>query len=107
MSVAIPIQSISLCEGSQVVIHSLTWQDFESILEELGEDRHTRAAYYNGTLEIMSPLSKHERPHRIAGYIVSAILDSQGETGKTLAQQPLKSLAVLGWSLTPAFMSIT
>ncbi|MGY4592041.1 Uma2 family endonuclease [Thermostichus sp. MS-CIW-40] len=67
MSVAIPIQSISLYGGSQVVIHSLTWQDFESILEELGEDRHTRIAYYNGTLEIMSPLSKHERPHRIAG----------------------------------------
>jgi Uma2 family endonuclease len=90
MSVAVPIQSISLYEGSQVVIHSLTWQDFESILEELGEDRHTRIAYYNGTLEIMSPLSKHGRPHRIAGYIVSAILDAQGRDWEDFGSTTLK-----------------
>jgi Uma2 family endonuclease len=96
MSVAIPIQSISLCEGSQVVIHSLTWQDFESILEELGEDRHTRAAYYNGTLEIMSPLSKHERPHRIAGHIVSAILDSQGRDWEDFGSTTLKKSGSAG-----------
>ena len=90
MSVAIPIQSISLCEGSQVVIHSLTWQDFESILEELGEDRHTRIAYCNGTFEIMSPLSKHERPHRIAGDIVKALLDAQGRDWEDFGSTTLK-----------------
>jgi len=78
MSVVIPIQSIELREGSAVTLHSLSWQDCENILEELGEDRHTRIAYYQGTLEIMSPLSRHERLHRIVGYIVTAILDAQG-----------------------------
>jgi len=78
MSVVIPIQSIELREGSAVTLHYLSWQDCENILEELGEDRHTRIAYYQGTLEIMSPLSRHERLHRIVGYIVTAILDAQG-----------------------------
>jgi Uma2 family endonuclease len=78
MSVVIPIKSIELREGSAVTLHYLSWQDCENILEELGEDRHTRIAYDQGTLEIMSPLSRHERLHRIVGYIVTAILDAQG-----------------------------
>ncbi|AFY74782.1 hypothetical protein Syn7502_02845 [Synechococcus sp. PCC 7502] len=78
MSVTIPIKSIDLRHGSTIAIHSLSWGDCENILNELGEDRHTRIAYYQGTLEIMSPLSRHERPHRIAGDIVKAILDAQG-----------------------------
>ena len=78
MSVTVPIKSIDLRQGSAIALHSLTWQDCENILNELGEDRHTRIAYYQGTLEIMSPLSRHERPHRTAGYIVTAILDAQG-----------------------------
>ncbi len=78
MPVSVPIKSIDLRQGSAIALHSLTWQDCENILEDLGEDRHTRIAYYQGTLEIMSPLSRHERPHRIAGYIVTAILDAQG-----------------------------
>jgi len=78
MSITIPIKSIDLRHGSSIAIHSLSWQDCENVLDELGEDRHTRIAYYQGTLEIMSPLARHERPHRIAGYIITAILDAQG-----------------------------
>ncbi|MFT0727430.1 Uma2 family endonuclease [Synechococcus sp. F70.1] len=90
MGVAIPLQAISLQEGSRVVIHSLTWQDCESILEELGEDRHTRIAYYDGTFEIMSPLSKHERLHRIASDIVKALLDAQGRDWEDFGSTTLK-----------------
>lgn len=78
MPVSVPIKSIDLRQGSAIALHSLTWQDCENILEDLGEDRHTRIAFYQGTLEIMSPLSRHERPHRTVGYIVTTILDAQG-----------------------------
>jgi len=78
MTVSIPLKCIDLREGSSIILHSQTWQDWENILEELSEDRHTRIAYYQGALEIMSPLSRHERPHRLIGYIVTAILDAQG-----------------------------
>jgi Uma2 family endonuclease len=92
VSVTIPIKSIDLRHGSAIAIQSLSWLDCENILDELGEDRQTRIAYHNGTLEIMSPLARHERPHRIAGYIVTTILDAQGrdweDFGSTTFQKP-------------------
>jgi Uma2 family endonuclease len=92
MTVTIPIRAIELNPGSTISIHNLSWQDFEQILTELGEQRNTRMAYYRGTLEIMSPLALHERPHRIIGYIVTAILDAQerdwDDFGSTTFKQP-------------------
>ncbi|CAN1210461.1 Putative restriction endonuclease domain-containing protein [Tumidithrix helvetica PCC 7403] len=79
MSVTIPIRSIDLRQGSAIAIHSLSWNDCEDILNELGEDRSTRIAYHNGTLEIMSPLARHERPHRITGDIVKVLLDMRSQ----------------------------
>ena len=78
MTVSVPIKSIALRQGSAITLHSLTWQDYENILGELGEDRHTRIAYYEGNLEIISPLSRYRRSHRITSNIVTAILDAQG-----------------------------
>lgn len=92
MTVAIPIQAIELTPGSQIVIHNLSWQDFELLLEDLGEKRNTRIAYYQGTLEIMSPLALHERPHRIIAYIITTILEIQGriweDFGSTTFKRP-------------------
>ena len=78
MTVTIPLKSIQLAPGSSVTIDNLTWQDFETILTELGEQRRVRLTYFQGNLEIMSPLAIHERPHRIIADIVKTILDAQG-----------------------------
>lgn len=92
MTVTIPIRAIELTPGSTISIHELSWQDFEQILAELGEQRNTRMTYYRGTLEIMSPLALHERPHRIIAYIVTTILDAQerdwDDFGSTTLKQP-------------------
>jgi Uma2 family endonuclease len=77
MSVTTPIKAIALSAGSRISISNLTWQDFEQLLLDAGEDRNTRMAYYKGTLEIMSPLALHERPHRIIADIVKTILEIQ------------------------------
>jgi Uma2 family endonuclease len=77
MSVTTSIKAIELSAGSQVSIHNLSWQDFEQILTDTGEKRNTRMTYYRGTLEIMSPLALHERPHRIIADIVKTILETQ------------------------------
>jgi Uma2 family endonuclease len=52
MTIAIPIDAIQLAPGNTLSIHNLSWQDFETILTDLGETRSTRIAYYQGTLEI-------------------------------------------------------
>lgn len=96
MTVTIPIKSIDLCQGSVIAIQSLNWNDCENILNELGEDRQTRIAYHNGTLEIMSPLARHERPHCLAGYIVTAILDAQGRDWEDFGSTTFQKQGVAG-----------
>ncbi len=96
MSVTIPIQAIELTPGSHISIHNLSWQDFETILDNLGEKRNTRVAYYQGTLDIMSPLAIHERPHRIIADIVKTILDSQGRDWEDFGSTTFKRPVIAG-----------
>jgi Uma2 family endonuclease len=46
--------------GQTVVLDGVSWDEFEAILEDLGEHRSSRMAYDRGTLEIMTPLPEHE-----------------------------------------------
>jgi Uma2 family endonuclease len=75
MSVTIPLQSIALTPSSCISIDSLSGQDYENFLAERGKSR-SRVTYYPGTLEIVSPLPLHERPHRIIAVIVTKIFKS-------------------------------
>jgi Uma2 family endonuclease len=96
MTITVPIHAIELAPGSMMSIHNLSWQDFESILLELGEKRNTRVAYYRGTLEIMSPLAIHERPHRIIADILKTILDAQNRNWEDFGSTTLKRPQVAG-----------
>ncbi|GET41721.1 Uma2 family endonuclease [Microseira wollei] len=96
MAVVIPLKAIALSPGSHLVINDVTWEQYEALLEELGEERRIpRINYCNGSLELMSPLPAHERPHRIIAYIVTAILDAQGrdweDFGATTFKKPTQA----------------
>lgn len=69
-----PVSQIRLAPGSFVAIPNLSWQEFEWILQELGENRSARVAYSRGTLEIMIPLPEHERPKELIADIVKTLL---------------------------------
>lgn len=95
--IAIPISSINLSPGSHILIEKVSWEQYESLLEELGEDRHIpRINYSNGILELMSPLPAHERPHRIISYIVTAILDAQERDWEDFGSTTFKKLKQAG-----------
>jgi len=47
-------------QADRVLLHNQTWQQFENLLEDLGDRRSARIAYDEGTLEIMTPLPEHE-----------------------------------------------
>jgi Uma2 family endonuclease len=96
MSVTVPIKTIELTPGSHITIPNLSWEDFEQILIELGEKRSSRVTYYRGTLEIMSPLALHERPHRIIAYILTTILDIQGRNWEDFGSTTLKRPEIAG-----------
>lgn len=54
-------------------LRNATWQEFESILEELGEQRTARVAYSGGNLEILVPLPEHERTKIVSADLVKTI----------------------------------
>ena len=54
------VTRITVPPGQTVVLENISWLEFESILEDLGESRGSRIAYNNGRLEIMTPLPEHE-----------------------------------------------
>ena len=95
--VTIPIRTMNLSPGSHLLIEEVSWEQYESLLQELGEERCTpRINYSNGILEFMSPLPAHERPHRIIGYIVTAILDAQERDWEDFGSTTFKKLKQAG-----------
>ena len=97
MTVTTPIKTIALSPGSHLLIPNVTWEQYEDLLAELGEERRIpRINYCNGTLELMSPLPAHERPHRIIGYIVTAILDAQRREWEDFGSTTFKKLKQAG-----------
>lgn len=54
------VNRITVPPGQTVILESVSWDEFEAILEDLGENRGSRIAYDRGILEIMTPLPEHE-----------------------------------------------
>jgi hypothetical protein len=53
MTTLLRISQIETLAGQSTVLHEIDWQQFESILQDLGEKRRSRIAYLNGVLEIV------------------------------------------------------
>jgi len=75
MTLTVSLPRIQIAPGSHLSIADVSWQEFTSLLEELGEKRHSRLAYHQGLLEIISPLALQEKPNRILAYIVVTLLE--------------------------------
>jgi Uma2 family endonuclease len=61
--------------GQRVLLRNVSWDEFETILEELGEKRAARVAYNRGMLEIMTPLPEHERSKVFITNFVEILLE--------------------------------
>jgi Uma2 family endonuclease len=59
----------------RVVLNNISWETFERLLTEAGNNRNTRFHYLDGMLEIMSPLSRHEGSNRFIESLISAIAE--------------------------------
>ncbi len=69
------VKRIIVPPGQTVVLENISWQEFEAILEDLGESRGSRIAYDNGKLEIMTPLPKHEANKEYISDFVKVLLE--------------------------------
>jgi Uma2 family endonuclease len=59
----------------RVILSNISWQTFEQLLKELGDNRATRLAYNEGLLEIMTPLGPHENNNRFIESLIGVIAD--------------------------------
>ncbi|MBC7971115.1 MAG: Uma2 family endonuclease [Verrucomicrobia bacterium] len=59
----------------RVILQNISWQCFEYLLQELGENRAARLAYDRGVLEIMSPFMPHEHVKRLIERFVDTLCD--------------------------------
>jgi Uma2 family endonuclease len=69
------LKRFSIPPGQRILLHDVSWQELELILDELGEHRAARIAYDNGNLEIMTPLPEHEDDKEITSDLVKALLE--------------------------------
>jgi len=64
-----------LPEGTTLVVHDVSWEDYERLLEELADRPAVRVTYDQGRLEIMSPRPEHEKYKRFIEKIIDALAD--------------------------------
>ena len=88
------LKRLTVPPGQRVLLQDVSWQEFETILEELGEHRSARLAYDRGTLEIMTPLPEHEASKEIIGDLVKALLEELDIDFWTLGSTTFKNEAM-------------
>ncbi|PHM06018.1 Uma2 family endonuclease [Nostoc sp. 'Peltigera malacea cyanobiont' DB3992] len=74
----------------RTVLHNVSWETFEALLRDTGEDRGSRFAYDCGTLEIMTPLFEHENPKSNFGNFIIALAEELGIEVRSAGSTTLK-----------------
>lgn len=85
------LRQLKIQPGQQLLVEDVNWQQFESILAELGERRASRLSYSNGRLEIMVPLAEHEKAKEIIGDMVKILLEAGQIAFESLGSTTLKN----------------
>lgn len=65
-------------EGSRLVLHDISWEMYEKLLEIFAEHPKLRLTYYRGTLELMTPLTDHETYSWNLGRLIVALSEELG-----------------------------
>jgi Uma2 family endonuclease len=92
--VLLQLRQLMVHPGQRVQFQDVNWQEFEAILDELGDQRACRVAYSDGVLEIRMPSPKHEKAKVLIGDMVKILLeeldiDSEGFGSSTFKRQDM------------------
>lgn len=90
------LRRLEVPPGQRLLLQDVTWQEFETILEELGDRRSARLAYDNGTLEMMMPLPEHEDDKEIIGDLIKALLEELDIEFRSLGSTTFKKRQTQG-----------
>lgn len=59
----------------RIVLPGVSWQQFETLLDELGADRTAHLTYDRGKLEMITPLEEHDRCSRLIESLILVVAD--------------------------------
>lgn len=90
------LRRLEVPPGQRLLLRDVTWQEFETILQELGDRRGTRLAYEHGILEIMTPLPEHEDNKEIVGDLIKALLEELDIEFRSLGSTTFKKAQTQG-----------
>jgi Uma2 family endonuclease len=62
----------------RVILHNTSWETYQRLIKERGENRVPRFAYDRGELEIMSPSTEHESIAYYVGLLVAVFAEEAG-----------------------------
>lgn len=85
------LKQLIIPPGQQLLLKNVSWQTYESILEELGESRAAKINYYQGLLEFVTPLPEHEDDKVMIGDLVKALLEELDIEFRSLASTTFKN----------------
>ncbi len=80
----------SIIGEQRVLLYNVSWQLFQYMLTELGENRSTRLAYDDGTLEIMTPLLPHEHYKRLIEKMIDCLVEELNLNLKSIGSMTCK-----------------
>jgi len=80
--------------GENVVFLSVSWDTYEAILADLGDDSHTRLAYDGQTLELMSPYREHEIDTRFLDALLVLVMEEWDINLECVGSMTLKAKPV-------------
>lgn len=80
-----------LSTEQRVILPNVTWQKYEELLLELGEERQARLTYRRGKLELMTPSDVHERCNKLIESFILVLVDELGLPLTSLIPVTLKA----------------
>lgn len=92
--ILLELKRIHVPPGQRVLFSDVTWQELETILDDLGEHRAAQIAYNRGILEIMAPLPEHEDDKEIISDLVKALLEELDIEFRCLGSTTFKNQAM-------------
>jgi Uma2 family endonuclease len=84
------IAATSTLAEQRTLLENISWQTFETLLKEIGDNRGYRIAYDEGKLEIMAPLFEHENYKSNFGNFIVALAEELGIEIKSAGSTTLK-----------------
>lgn len=78
-----------LLSEKRVTFYNLSWRSYEQIIEALGDRRASRLTYYQGILEIVTPLEAHESASDRIGILIHILTEELGLNIKSMASTTL------------------